>query len=269
MSFDELVETCRAYVASNGQTTKPIFSEQWSQGRTAFGGLSAGLLLAASEQKVASDKEMYSVYTSFIGPLLADVPFEIEVSILREGKNVVQVLSKAIQNEQVAVLQQACYGAKRESKIAVDHIAKHHMVKPEKPSFMDGHLEMAPNFVRNFELNLASGGEPFSNSGDTHTHGWMRFKQTPSAITNAHIMCLIDTWPPTVAQQLSRPVPLSTMSWYLEFINPNAKCEPSDWLAYQCDASYARGGYGYTDAYIWSGNGEIIAKSHQTITVFD
>ncbi len=243
--------------------------ESWTQGRTAFGGLSACLLLAASEGKVSKDKELHSVYTSFIGPLTSNDPFEIEVIILREGKNVVQVLAKAIQKGQVAVLQQSSYGAQRESSLTIDHMPRHNMDIPKRATFMEGNLKAAPNFIQNFDLTISSGSEPYSGSNESHTHGWMRFKEPPKVITNAHIVCLIDTWPPTMAQQLKELAPLSTMSWYLEFINPQAICEPSDWLAYQCDASSAKNGYGYTDAYIWNSDGEIIAKSHQTVAVFD
>lgn len=269
MTFDKLVVICKEYIASEGKSTKPQFPEQWTQGRTAFGGLSAGLLLAASEQKVSTDKELHSVFTNFIGPLIVNTPFEIEVTVLREGKNVVQILTKAIQNGQVALLQQSSYGTKRKSQINLNHIPTHSMIKPEKPLFMPATSENIPKFIQNFDLFISDGGQPFSGSTSSHTHGWMRFKEAPKAITNAHIMCLIDTWPPTIAQQLNDPAPLSSMSWYLEFINPNSECDPRDWLSYQCDASYAQSGYGHTDAYIWSGSGDVIAKSHQTIAVFD
>ncbi|WP_206483958.1 thioesterase family protein [Thalassotalea sp. G2M2-11] len=268
MTIDELIAAAKHNVALHGKSDLMQSSEQWTQGRTVFGGLSACLLLAAAEEKVSKDKDLHSLYTSFIGPLLANEPFEIEVSILREGKNVVQVLSKAMQNGQVAVLQQSCFGSKRASDIVIDHIPSHTMIKPEGARFLQDNLEGAPNFIQNFDLYLSDGGGPFSGSSESHTHGWMRFKEAPQVITNAHIVCLIDTWPPTFAQQLKSPAPLSTMNWYLEFINPGVKCNPTDWLAYQCDASYAKGGYGYSDAYIWSNTGEVIAKSHQTITVF-
>ncbi|MFD2166961.1 thioesterase family protein [Thalassotalea euphylliae] len=268
MTFDELIDVTKAYVASEGKSAKPEFTEQWTQGRTGFGGLSAGLLLAATEQKVSDDKSLHSVYTSFIGPLLADVPFEVEVDVLREGKNVVQLQSKAIQNGQVAVLQQVSYGAKRDSKIALNKLPTHNMAKPDSEIMNAPDGAMVPNFVRNFDMDFQQSGLPFSGSKDSHTHGWMRFKDEPRTITNAHIICLVDTWPPTVAQQLDNPAPLSTMSWYIEFVNTDVSCKPNDWFAYQCDASYAKGGYGYTDAYIWNKAGDIIAKSHQTITVF-
>lgn len=268
MNIDELIETSTRSIASTGKSGPIQIPEQWTQGRTAFGGLSACLLLAASNELISKDIALHSVYTSFIGPLMANMPFDIEVLILREGKNVVQVLSKAYQNGQVAVLQQSCFGVKRESKIAVDHIPSLSMSPPDKPLFTRDHHKKLPDFIQFFDFHIHNGGEPFSGSTASHTHGWMRFKEPPKTITLPHIVCLTDVWPPTVAQQLQNVAPLSTMNWYMEFIDPNVPCHPADWLAYQCDASYAKGGYAYTDAYIWNCSGEIIAKSHQTIAVF-
>ena len=96
----------------------------------------------------------------------------------------------------------------------------------------------------------------------------MRFKEPPKVMTNSHIMCLIDTWPPAVLQMVNQPTPLSTVNWYLEFLDPTVKCASSEWLAYQCNTAFADGGYAATDSKIWSNKGKIIAKSHQTVSIF-
>ncbi|MCF6458058.1 acyl-CoA thioesterase domain-containing protein [Pseudoalteromonas sp. MMG024] len=167
MTFDELVEKSKEQVASNHKSEKIEISEKWTQGRTVFGGLSAGLLLAASEQVVSAEKELHSAYTSFIGPLLADTSFEIDVSILREGNNVVQVLAKAMQNGQVAVLQQSSFGIKRASSVELNNIQSHSMEIITEATLDQSKLIMAPNFLQHFEFALTNGKEPFSGSDDS------------------------------------------------------------------------------------------------------
>jgi hypothetical protein len=56
----------------------------------------------------------------------------------------------------------------------------------------------------------------------------MRFKQQPENFSDAHLVALIDIWPPTVLQMSRWPAMASTMSWNLEFIHPHQKISGTD-----------------------------------------
>jgi hypothetical protein len=43
----------------------------------------------------------------------------------------------------------------------------------------------------------------------------MRFKNQPSHFSDAHLVALIDIWPPTVLKMLRWPAMASNMSWNL------------------------------------------------------
>jgi acyl-CoA thioesterase II len=267
MDFDALIAIAR----TQRQHPEVLINipEEWSQGRTVFGGLSAAMLYSAAKEYVEEDRPLRSMTTNFVGPLLFDVPFQIHVEIVREGKNVSQVLARVIQDDKSCVLTQFCFAKARQSKTAVKNNDQHNMAVTKKANFIPNIPKITPKFLRHYELSIDDGGLPFTGKKSSHYYGWMRFKKSPQTINVAHIISMIDAWPPTLIQQLRWPAPASTVSWNLEFIYPHRPLAPADWLAYKEDTRQAADGYGHTEATVWDIHGEVIALSRQTTAVFD
>ncbi|RDV27471.1 thioesterase family protein [Alteromonas aestuariivivens] len=241
----------------------------WSQGRTAFGGISAGILYQAARHGIREDRVLRSFNTNFIGPLEVDMPFSVRAQLLREGSNVSQVMVQAIQKGKVCVMSQACFGLARRSKIQVENRDTHSMPLPVKAKFIPQIPKVTPKFLRHFDLAIDDGGIPFTGRSKSHYHGFMRFKDAPQAIGDGHIITMIDAWPPTLLQMMRFPAPASTVSWNLEFIHPHRPVTGADWFAYQAHTRQAADGYGHTEATIWDKDGEVIALSRQTVAIFD
>jgi acyl-CoA thioesterase len=267
MNIDELLSLGAATVSNpNSQIVVP---KSWAQGRTVYGGLSAGVLYAAAKGLVAPERIMRSMSTNFVGPLLAETPFEISVEIVREGKNVSQIQARAIQENKICVVSQICFAQSRESNIKVENNDTHQMGLPSKGNFIPQIPKVTPKFLKHIDLSFEAGGIPFTGRKTSIYQGWMRFKQAPSSFTDAHLVSLIDAWPPPLLQMLKWPAPASTVSWNLEFLHPHSPINPTDWLAYQSSTRQAGDGYGHTEANIWDTQGKLIAISRQTVAVFD
>lgn len=267
MHIDELLALAQTHKTNpNLLLTIP---SGWSQGRTVYGGLSAGLLYAAAREYVADGRVMRSNSTNFVGPLLVDQAFTINVEIVREGKNVSQIMARAIQDSKTCVVSQICFGNARESKISVPNNDTHSMTLPKRANFIPPIPKVTPKFLKHFDLFTQEGGLPFTGRETSHIHGWMRFTKSPSIFTDAHLVSIIDAWPPTVLQMLKWPAPASSVSWNLEFIHPHRPISGDDWLAYQAHTRQAANGYGHTEANIWDQQGELIAVSRQTVAIFD
>jgi acyl-CoA thioesterase II len=267
MHFDVLIAIARAHP----QQPEVLITipKDWSQGRTVFGGLSAAMLYSAAKEYVEEDRLLRSMNTSFVGPLLFDVPFQISIEIVREGKNVSQILARAIQNHKNCVLSQMCFAKARQSKTAVKNDEQHAMAIPKKANYIPNIPKVTPRFLRHYQLSIDSGGLPFTGKKSSHYYGWMRFKKPPQSVNEAHIISMIDAWPLTLIQQLRWPAPASTINWNLDFIYPHRALAPTDWFAYKVDTRQAADGYGHTEATIWDIHGQVIALSRQTTAVFD
>jgi acyl-CoA thioesterase len=220
------------------------------------------------KKNIQTNRRLLSLSTNFVGPLEPNIPFEIQIEILREGKNASQVLGKITQHGQVCVVAQGCFAQKRDSRILVP-VTKHSSLAPAEPDrtlpYQPG---IMPAFFQHVDLNSQQGALPFSNATSSHLGGWMRFKEHCCAMNELHVTALTDAWPPTLLQQFSKPAPASSMSWYIEFID-EIELDAGSWLGFEAITHHSAHGYGLEDANIWSQDGKLIAISRQTVAVFE
>lgn len=263
MRFSELIDAVQANPLA---VTIPA---EWAQGRASFGGLMAALQYEAMRAKVPADRPVRSLAITFVGPAEPGVPIAFEVEVLREGKAVSQVLGRAMQNGQVMTLIQGSFGAPRESVIAVKADPAPALKPLEQcPSlpFVSG---IMPEYLRFMEIRWGLGGMPFSNTPSPAIGGYVRFRDAEQApASEAHVLALVDTWPPALLPHLSKPAPGSSLTWTIEFVQPMPEVSTLDWCQYKAVIEHARDGYGHTAAMLWSPAGELIAISRQTVTVF-
>ncbi|NOO53672.1 thioesterase family protein, partial [Klebsiella pneumoniae] len=60
----------------------------------------------------------------------------------------------------------------------------------------------------------------------------------------------------------------STLTWTIEFMQPTAQLSTLDWCRYCVETEHARDGYGHAAAALRTAQGELLALSRQTVTVF-
>ncbi|MEX2320189.1 MAG: acyl-CoA thioesterase domain-containing protein, partial [Saccharospirillum sp.] len=111
MTIDELLEQARQAGTENTMSVP----DSWGQGRTVYGGLSAGLAYQVMRASVSADRVLRSLSVSFVGPVATDAPLGFQVEVLREGKNVTQVEARVVQDGQVGVAMLASFGQARTS----------------------------------------------------------------------------------------------------------------------------------------------------------
>lgn len=268
MHIDQLFDAISQQINKDQHTATLSVPKNWSQGRTVYGGLSASLTYKAISLVVESTQLLRCLNTHFIGPIEVEKPFNIEVEILRKGKNVTQVQAQLKQGENTALIAQASFGLPRDSKIKVSPHLTHNMDAPLKPSFLPNIPKVTPKFLKHYQLAKVKGGLPFTGKKESEIHGWMRFTSPPTHFTDAHLVSLIDAWPPTVLQMFKLPKMASTLSWNLEFIHPHLPIAADEWFAYQANTRQAADGYVHSEANIWDARGELVAISRQIVTVF-
>lgn len=264
MIFSELMQAVR----SNTQSV--VVPSTWGQGRAGFGGLAAALVYEAMRAKVPAGRPVRSLAITFVGPLAVETPVSFEVEVLREGKAVSQVLGRAVQNGQVVTLVQGSFGGSRESAIDVPSepapVMKSVADSREQP-FIKG---VMPEFLQHLGMRWAVGGMPFSNTPSREMGGWVAFRteKEERQIDESDLLALVDTWPPTTLPYLRSPVPGSSLTWTIEFVQPVVRATTRDWFQYLAVIDHSRDGYGHAAAKLWSPNGELLAISRQTTTVF-
>lgn len=244
----------------------------WGQGRTTFGGLSAALLVHKMQQQYsANDDVLRSLSVNFCGPLLTEQACKISTQELRSGKSVSHFQGQIIQEDKLVTQVAACFSKNRESKIVVDTASKE-LGEPGEGKRLPYIKGLTPEFTQHIDFAYHSGGFPFTNSKDNYLHGWMRFKDIEGELSNAHLVALIDAWPPATTIKLRGPAPSATVTWALNLVTPLAELATpltgDAWLWYEAEITQAGHGYGHTQAKIYTADGTLLAISNQLVVAY-
>lgn len=264
MKFSQLIQAVRSNPAA------VVVPSAWAQGRASFGGLVAALAYEAMSAKVSDGRPVRSLAITFVGPMEAEVPASFEAEVLREGKAVSQMFCRAVQNGQTVAVVQGSFGASRESAIDVA-TEPAPVIKPaeecQELPFLRG---VTPEFTRFLAMRWGIGSMPFTNNPAREMGGWVRFRGDveDEPVEVAHLLALVDAWPPAVLPHLRSPVPGSSLTWTIEFVQPLPAVGTLEWCLYRAEIEHARDGYGHVSARLWTPSGELVALSRQTVTVF-
>lgn len=266
MGFNDFLVQLRQ--SKTREVTAPA---SWTQGRALFGGLVAGLLYQGMRLEVDAERLLRSFSITFVGPVAAEVPLQIDVRVLREGRAVTQVQAHAIQGDEVMAVAMASFGAGRESALDLPAMdAAPQVAGPEDCEELPFREGRSVEFARNFNWRWAIGGLPYTGISQREMGGWIQFKDPQPETKEAQLLALIDAWPPAVLPLLTpeQLAPASTLTWSVDFIQPLPDLSADDWILYRAVVDHVRDGYNQASANIWDQSGQLIALSRQTVVVF-
>ncbi len=249
--------------------------DDWTQGRAGFGGLIAGMLVAAMRREVPLERALQSMSCTFVGPVAIGEPFTIETELLRSGKNAVQMQARIIQNQATQTVLIASFGLLRNSAAQMPALPAPQATAPDDLPTMPFIPNLIPNFVQHFDMRWVFGGLPFFGEGTREMGGWWRYHDFDGAhddsaaiLSEAHYLTQLDAWPPAILPLIKKPAPASSMTWFAQFAQPLPRFA-NEWLLYRAEIAHAANGYGHTHAHIWNACGELLMVSSQTVAVFD
>ncbi len=237
----------------------------WAQGRTAFGGLAAGILINAVQALPGlADLPVRAVDAAFIGPVPPG-PVRVRAEMLRQGKYLTHAAAELTAGAGSHPLARVhtVLGHLRASAVTVPP-------EPPDPVPLEQCLEMpyipgmTPEFTRNLDFRFAS-GIPFTGSDSARVTGHCRHRSPEAGV--AAISALVDAWPGTVLPLMTSPAPASTVRWSLQFPG-DEPLKGDDWFWYTSDTPVATGGYSTMTAQLWREE-RLISWSEQLLAVFD
>ena len=261
MHYTELMSSIAFDADGTSRVTIP---EDWMQGRTTYGGLTAALCLKAALSG-AGDRPIRSAQVAFVGPSsgeLVSVP-----TVLREGKNTAFISVRMTGPEGVVAECIFAFGTPRDSSLDFSNMVAPPATLPEEtPGFFpDEHRR--PAFSRHFNMRLARGGRPISGAPDGEIVLWMRHKDEAAPMDAVTLLSIADAPPPAALSMLSVPGRISSMTWMAEFLTDNISTE-GGWFQAQHIAQTAQQGYSSQAMRLWNSKGEPMMVGRQTIAVF-
>lgn len=246
--------------------------ESWGQGRTLFGGLLSGLAVQAMRDVCGSQWPLRALQTSFIGPVVSGA-FQVEVKLLRQGKNVRQVQADIVQTDAQGQVNTAgvllgVFGGGRASTLP--------RLMPERvlaAKGVDGSLALpfvpglTPAFTQHLDFRLAEGAYPFMGSTESSSRTYVRLKQSQGLDTQLLSVLLADAGPTPVLGQLKAPAPASSVSWALE-LRPVDHVDPEGHWRMDKDTVAVDEGYVNERTTLWTPDGQLAALGYQVVAVY-
>ncbi|MEM7729014.1 MAG: thioesterase family protein [Pseudomonadota bacterium] len=253
-----------ATLAAQVDCGAPNIPDSWKQGRTAYGGLSAALLLAKTRSLMSDLPPLRSALVNFTGPV-TNAP-EVSVELLRQGRNVTTVHARADIDGRTACTATFSLGAARDSHVRVNLSA------PDAPEpdmcepFAPENSPLVPAFLRNFEVKLIEGTRPMQGGDRAYLRCWARHRDPASWKGETALLCLADILPPSAFTIMTKLGPISSMTWIC-----NVMREPvtqDGWYMVEADMSAAGEGYSSQVMRMWNKAGDLIVDGMQSIAIF-
>ncbi|OAN75700.1 acyl-CoA thioesterase [Sulfitobacter sp. EhC04] len=242
-----------------------VLPDDWLQGRTAYGGLSAALCFEAAQRHVGDLPPLRSAQFAFIGP--SSGRLSIVPTVLRRGKSTVFIGVDLFGEAGLAVRGLLCFGANRASSLNLENVPPPEMRAPDQCSTYF-QLPTAPAFTRHFESRVVAGAQPKSSAKDAHILVWLRHQDHTAPTTMASLLALGDGLPPAAMPLFDDvPISVSTMTWSIDLLVDAIKSESGWWLI-ETRGETAKDGYSAQNMTIWDEDGVAVATMKQTVALF-
>ncbi|MGE0180998.1 MAG: acyl-CoA thioesterase [Parvularculaceae bacterium] len=266
MKFSESIDAFvhdGTHMGTRGGTCRGRVADNWLQGRTVYGGMTAALCLEAAQRAVPGLPPLRSAQVSFIGPAEGDL--EITAAVLRQGKSVTFVNADLVGEKGLAARTVFAFGAARASIFATHFTPAPELPGPDR-SAMFFPPDAGPSFARNFDVRLAKGGVPLTGSTETDHFLWVRH-QDDKATSISALLALADMPPPAVFPMFPHVAPISSMTWALNFLTDHPSTDDGWWLL-ESRAENAAEGYSSQDMFVWNRRGEPVIAGRQSVAIF-
>ena len=264
MQESDLFPILKQLEESGSNTTS--FGDNWSQGRSAFGGIAAAFAVTGMRKLLNFHQPMRSLMVSFIAPV---PPGEVRVdaTILRQGKNVTQMNANLICNKAVCLQAMGVFGSPRQG-INVPPTRNLSPSPREQGLSFAVHAKDSEGFLRYFEGYWMDGNAPFSGRQSRNMALWVRHRTDLSDLPTEKLVTIADIPPPVILTHFDKPpVPSSSLTWSLEFVVPPETIK-SEWFYLEFTVEAASAGYTQQSGKIFDESGQLCALSRQCMVYF-
>ncbi len=259
-SYTDLV----AAIAATETGFSATVTDDWKQGRTTYGGLSAALCVEAAQRAFGEVPPLRSAQFAFVGPASGELA--ISVKTLRQGKSTLFVAVDLIGEQGVATHGVLTFGAARTSVLTYEDVLCPPVAPPTAcESFFPENRQGAPHFSAQFEVRKAGGPRPLAG-GDPEYLLWIRHRD-PAATSLSALVALADMPPPPAMALFPQFGPISTMTWSLDIVGLPQE-DDDGWRLLRSRAETIGDGYSTQEMQLWDSRGRPLILARQNVAIF-
>lgn len=262
--MDSYTEMMAAFLASGPNEYTADLPETWKQGRTAFGGITSALPLAAILNDHGDLPPLRTMQINFIGPAMDTL--SVRHKLLRQGKNNATFSGELDSAAGAGTHGFFTFGVERALDIEMDYPIKEVEKRPEEiEPYELGNA--APNFLFNFDRRWVSGPKFFEQSDDPDMLLWTRLTDAQSWDKGLLPLVVLADAPPAAFGALSGVRALSSMNWNINFLTDDFTTQDGWWLM-RSATRFIRDGYSSQLIQVWNSEGRRVMDSMQHVAIF-
>lgn len=237
-------------------------SPWWMQGRTAFGGITAALALAATRQAHVDLPALRAMQATFLRPLFDEVTFD--VTLIRTGKTASFVQVDCLSADALGARLMFTFGAPRPSKVIHDFTKTPDLPAPASCPELQRRSKQ-PSFFANFEARIIAGDQLVTGSDRPELIVWSRLLDINGVTPEIALICNADSMPPAAMPTFTERAPVSTITWGLDVAHMP---DSTDWVWTRTTSKQAADGYSVQDMELRHTDGSLIASAQQLVALF-
>jgi acyl-CoA thioesterase len=256
--FDDVIDA----IEQRGDHLTVNPGDDWRQGRTLFGGMSAALCFAACERLVPDLPPLRAGSIAFVAPSAGEAT--LVPTMLRRGKSVTFMACDLIAEGQVATRAIFTFGAARESAFLADAPMAPDVAAPQDCAPLFGSRK--PAFTVHLDQRLAGGKTLMSGADEGDLMVWVRHANTVRPSGSA-LIALGDALPPASMPRFTSPAIISTMTWAFDLFAPEQH-QGTGWHLIRSTDDGVGHGYAGQAMRMWNESGQPIMIARQSVAIF-
>lgn len=242
----------------------------WLQGRGAFGGLVAAMLLRAGQELCGQPARLpRTLNVHFCAPALPG-RLDVTARVARQGATISHVVAEAHQQGGLVTTAVITFAASRPgATLAHNTLVLPADVLPFAETQPVPREAPMPVFTQNFEYRFCGGTLPFSGGDHATMASWIS-PRIPVVQDAAYTVALLDVLPPAAFGLLDRPAAGASVDLRMDLlaVPPGGVAEPS---AQPClvhsAAAYTGDGYSREDAWLFAADGTPLGRGRQMVVL--
>ncbi|MBU6268784.1 MAG: thioesterase family protein [Sphingomonadales bacterium] len=235
----------------------------WHQGRTAYGGFSAALCLAAATQAGDVLPPLRSATFSMIAPVAGDATVSAE--IVRRGRNATWAEARIHSGGSLAFTASLVFMGPVASSLHRNDRPVPDDLVPLDSARAVTYTQYTPAFLREHidsRHALTPSPEP-----RPEMCRWLRLNQRGGLDAMLELVLLGDALPPGVLPLMNPGVPVSTMHWQINLLTAAPQTRDG-WYLLRSVGDYAEAGCSSQRMAIWNTDGQPIMAGLQSVALF-
>jgi len=241
-------------------------TDDWQQGRTAYGGLVGAIAACAIRDVLGPERPLRALQVNFVGSVPAG-PACVRVDPLRVGKSITQARAIVEADGETACVVSSVLGLARESTLPPFAPTQPATRLPDSLPEVPFMPERMPAFMQHLATRWAEGDPPYSGGSSTHSRIWLALRGDPVP-RELLVILFADAMPSPVMSAARSRVFGASLGWSIEFLAPSQQGEDDGWWRADTELTGHAQGYANQVSTIWTPQGEAAARSQQVVAIY-